>query len=209
MAACRDSPEEVTYFASELRLNYGMGRVQGGDWDRGGSHRRMRESTLYRSLEQYFLNDVPWEETGLYERAAQQIKTTGQFRGYEILDAFRQVRCEYIDDLYRSISETGYRPNAAAGHEQATDNAFESTYANHLEPLVLVGRDGDIFLTEGSHRFTIASLLELESIPVNVLCRHVEWQQIRDRIAVASGDTFPEDLDAYHGHPDLSDITSC
>jgi hypothetical protein len=56
-------PAAVTYFTNELRLNWGLGRVQGGDWDVDGDHRPMRKTTLYRSLEQHFEEGVPWERT--------------------------------------------------------------------------------------------------------------------------------------------------
>lgn len=201
------SPTAVTYFTNELRLNWGVGRVQGGDWDVDGDHHPMRETTLYRSLAQHFKKDVPWERTELYEHAARQIRSSGQFRGYESLDAFRERRCEYIDCLYESIRKEGYRPNEDDGHRPADDNAFENAYANHLEPLVVIGRTGELMLTEGSHRFTIVDLLELDSIPVYVLCRHVEWQRVRDRLAGCSLDELPDHLAPLRSHPDLTDIT--
>lgn len=201
------SPAEITYFTNELRLNWGLGRVQGGDWDTDSNHRRMRETTLYRSLKRHFNEDIPWEQTELYQHAAQQIETHGGFRGYKNIEGFREQRCEYIDDLYASIRDDGYRPNKIGGHQQADDNAFEEAYANHLEPLIVIGRSGEMFLTEGSHRFTIASLLELESIPVYVLCRHVEWQRVRDKIACAPSRAVFEDAGVALEHPDLVDIT--
>lgn len=58
-------PTAVAYFTNELRLNWGLGRVQGGDWDINGNHRRMRETTLYRSLKRHFDDSIPWEQTEL------------------------------------------------------------------------------------------------------------------------------------------------
>jgi hypothetical protein len=106
-------------------------------------------------------------------------------RGYESLDEYRRVRCVYLDDLMRSIEEEGYRPNAETSHEPAAAvNGFEMAYVHRLEPVVAIGRGGEIQLCEGFHRAAIASVLELERIPVNVLCRHEEWQRVRDRIVV-------------------------
>ncbi|MFC7072266.1 hypothetical protein ACFQJ7_05185 [Halovenus rubra] len=199
---------EVTYFTNEIRLNWGLGRVQGGDWGVDGDHRLLRETPRYCSLEQHFEKGVPWERTELYARAAQQIESGNQVRGYESLGAFRERRCEYIDDLYRSIKTEGYRPNEKEGHHPADDNAFEDAYAHHLEPLVVIDRDGEPLLTEGFHRFIIADLLQLDSIPVYVLCRHVEWQRTRDRVAGVPSGEFPEKLSSLRCHPDLTDIMS-
>lgn len=201
-------PTELTNFTNELRLNWGLGRVQSGDWDINGDDKLLRETTLYRSLERHFEDGVPWKQTELYEHAAQQIDSRGQFRGYESLDVFRQRRCEYIDELYMYIKNEGYRPNETEGHQPADDNAFEDAYANHLEPLVVIDRTGELLLTEGFHRFTIADLLQLDAITVYVLCRHVEWQRTRDRVAGGQSDEFLEELSSLRCHPDLTDITS-
>jgi len=105
-------------------------------------------------------------------------------RGYESPSEYVRVRCAYLDNLFKSIRDDGYRSNAAAYHEMATeDNKFEDAYANHLDPLVAISRTGEIYWLEGYHRFAIASILELEEIPVYVLCRHEEWQRVRDALS--------------------------
>lgn len=203
------SPGDVTHCTSELGLNWGLGRVQGGDWDREENARPVRETTLYRGLEQRFEDGRDWEETALYRRAEERFESGEAFRGYESLAAFRNTRCEYIDDLFRKIEREGYRPNEEATHEKATpDNAYEDAYAHHLEPVVVVGRSGDVYWTEGYHRFTIASILGIEEIPVNVLCRHEEWQRVRERIHDAPGSELPPELDAHRAHPDVQDVLS-
>jgi len=204
------SPDAVTYYTDELRLDRGLGRVQGGDWDREEHCRPFRETTLYRGLEQRFEEGRDWEETALYRRAKEEFERGETVRGYESLREFRAVRCEYIDELFHSIEREGYRPNAAATHEKAAeDNSFEDAYANHLEPLVVIGRDGEVHWTEGNHRFAIASILGLDAVPVYVLCRHEHWQRVRDRMHDArdgaAATDLPSDLEAHLGHPDLRD----
>lgn len=201
------SPDDVTYCTNALRLNWGLGRVQGGDWDRSENRRPIRETTLYRGLEQRFVESRDWEETALYQRVEGQFETDETVRGYDSLAAFRTVRCEYIDDLFHTIEREGYRPNADATHEKASDdNPWEDAYANHLEPLVVIGRDGEVIWTEGYHRFTIASILEIEEIPVYVLCRHERWQAIRDQISVSSAGALSSELEAQLEHPDVGDV---
>lgn len=202
------APADVEYYTGEVRLNWGLGRVQGGSWDRE-ANRSIRETDHYRGLEQRFVDGRDWEETALYEKAKAGFEEDGQFRGYESLEEFRSVRCEYVDELFRSIREEGYRPNAEASHDRAADdNPFEDAYANHLEPLVVVGRGGGIYWAEGYHRFTIASILGLDEIPVHVLCRHEQWQRVRDRFHDAPVSELPPELEAYRDHPDVRDVLS-
>ncbi|MWG32952.1 hypothetical protein GQS65_00330 [Halomarina oriensis] len=105
------------------------------------------------------------------------------------------------------MREDGYRPNAAASHEKATeDNAFEDAYANHLDPLVAISRTGDVYWAEGYHRFAIASVLGVETIPVLALCRHQAWQQARDDLCTELSFSRPSGLEEHSNHPDMQDI---
>jgi len=117
-------------------------------------------------------------------------------RGYESPSEYVRVRCAYLDNLFKSIRDDGYRSNAAAYHEMATgDNKFEDAYANHLDPLVAISRTGEIYWLEGYHRFAIASILELEEIPVYVLCRHEEWQRVRDALSTEPSSSLSSELE--------------
>jgi hypothetical protein len=200
-------PADVRYYNGTLRLNWGLGRVQGGDWDQEEHCHRFRETTLYRSLQQRFEHGHDWEETALYQQARERFERGETVRGYESLQEFRTVRCAYIDDLYRRIEQEGYRPNRVGGHQRASDeNPFEDAYANHLDPIVTIARDGDIYWAEGNHRFAIADILGLDAVPVYVLCRHEQWQRTRERIHGTPASEVPPDLQSSLDHPDLQDI---
>lgn len=203
----RVDPDDVTHYTDELRLDLGLGRVQGGDWDCEEHCRPFRETTLYRGLEQRFEEGRDWEDTDLYRWAEDRFERGETVRGYDTLAEYRRVRCEYVDDLYHSIEREGYRPNREASHERASDdNPLEDAYANHLEPLVAIGRDGEVYWTEGYHRLAIATILGLDAIPVLVLCRHEEWQRVRERLHGTPRSELPPDLRAYRDHPDLQDV---
>jgi hypothetical protein len=104
-----------------------------------------------------------------------------------------------MDQLYETIQEEGYRPNRGALYDEPKE--VESPH--ELEPLVLIGRSGEVYWTEGFHRLIIAKLLETDRIPVYVVRRHEQWQHIRDRMCDRS--TEP---DRYADHPDVEDIRS-
>ena len=203
-ATVRIDPADLTYHNQTLRLDRGIGRVEGGDWDVDGRG-PFRETAAYRSIRRRHEDGDAWEETPLYRRAAEGFEAGERVRGYESVDEYRQVRCAYLDDLIRSIEKEGYRPNAEAGHEPAsTENAFETAYAHRLEPLVAIGRDGEIQLCEGFHRASIASVVGLDRIPVNVLCRHEGWQRVRNRVATDQSTVRGREppIDPRY-HPDL------
>jgi hypothetical protein len=206
-------PGDVDRFTNALSLLWGVGRIQGGDWHAAASDATgvIRENRVYRGLSQRFDDGRPWADTDLYAWAAERYAAEGSVRGYDTLEDFREVRLAFLDDLYATIRDEGYRPNRDAGHEPAdASNEFETAYANELEPLVAIAPDGEILWVEGYHRFAIADLLDLDAIPVLVCCRHADWQARRD--AIATGDAERARSQDLHGgfdveeHPDLADL---
>jgi hypothetical protein len=206
--AIRIDPTELTHHNQSLRLDRGIGRVEGGDWDAEGRE-SFRGTAVYRSIRRRCEESDAWEETPLYRRAKERFEAGGRVRGYESVDEYRRVRLAYIDDLIWSIEEEGYRANTEAEHEPASaENDFEGAYVHRLEPVVAIGRVGEIQLCEGFHRAAIASVLELDGIPVNVLCRHEKWQQVRDRIASDPSATHEQELPIDpRVHPDLRGLS--
>lgn len=196
-------PNAIEHYNHEIGLGWGLGRIESGNWDSRENCSRLSETATYKGLTQRFEKGYDWEDTALYRRAKERFENRDSFRGYDSLEQYRRVRCEYTDRLFRSIEQDGYRPNEAATHEKPTeDNPFENVYVHRLEPLVVIGRFGDIYWNEGYHRLVIASLVGVSEVPVYVLCRHDQWQQTRDRIYNASA----SDLEAHPDHPDLRDV---
>jgi hypothetical protein len=197
----RVDPEEVTFYAV-VSLKWGLGRVRGGEWDRRANCGRVSDVYIHEGLTQRFEEGYDWEETAYYRWARNQFDAGNTVRGYETLEAFRTQRCEYVDDLFESVREEGYRPN----FETTYDDPGEVEYAHDLEPLVLVGRSGEIIWSEGFHRLVVASILGIDEIPVYVLRRHEQWQEVRDAIDGVPATGLPPELEAYTDHPDVRDV---
>ena len=197
-------PTTVRYDNHEIRLNWGLGRVKGGNWDDKENCNLLSEGPIYRGLNQRFEENYDCEETILYQKLKETFEDGGTVRGYTSLEEYRNIRCEHIDKLFHSIEETGYRPNKEATHEKpAIDNPFEDAYVHYLEPLVVIGRSGDIYLTEGYHRFILAPIAGINEIPVYVSCRHEQWQRVRDQVHDTPASNLPSKLNVYSDHPDL------
>jgi hypothetical protein len=200
-------PARIRRWNNEVDLHWGLGRVQAGNWDANEHCEPVRELVNYRGLRQRFEEGRDWDDTALYEAAASAFAAGESFRGYDSLAEFEAERLSYLDALHASIREEGYRPNRDATHDPASDgNDFEDAYVHHFEVLVVVRRDGEVCLTEGVHRFAIADLLGLDALPVEVLCRHADWQATRDKIAATPPSERRDVAGDHADHPDLRDV---
>jgi hypothetical protein len=111
-------------------------------------------------------------------------------------------RCRELEELYQSLATNGYlthrqiyRKNRKLIHSKNNDGIHPNVHEINVD----VGRDGQLLWRRiGQNRLAIAKILDLDKVPVRILVRHTEWQQIRD--AIRSGNRRPID------HPDLNDI---
>lgn len=197
----RVDPAEVEWF-NVVPLRWGLGRVRGGEWDRPENCRRIEETYIYRGLTQRFEEGKKWEETAYYDWAVEQFEEGDQVRGYESLNAFVTNRLPQIEALYESVRDEGYRPNRGTVYESPAD----IEYIHELEPLVVVGRSGEVIWSEGFHRLVVAAIVGADEIPVYVLRRHEDWQRLRDEFATTLPEERRPELQAYADHPDVRDV---
>jgi hypothetical protein len=197
----RVDPSVVDRFTL-VSLEWGLGRVRDGDWDRPEHCRTLREMVIYEGLRQRFEEGKRWKETDYHEWAEGRLDELGRFRGCETIEEFREKRCRRIDELFERMRTEGYRPN----YERFYDTPEEVEHVHALEPLVVIGREGEVLWSEGFHRFTLADLLDITAVPVYVLRRHAGWQQRRDDIYVRSETVSVSESDAETTHPDLRDL---
>lgn len=193
----RVDPSAVTRY-SPVSFAWGLGRVRGGSWDRPENCEWVEETWIYRGLKGRFEEGRDWEETVYYEHVVEQFELEVSYRGYETVEA----RLAGVDALYKSMSEVGYRPNRGTVY----DDPGGIDHIHDLEPLVLVGRSGEIIWSEGFHRLVIAKLVGIEVVSVYVLRRHERWQRIRDELATTPPEERRPELRAYADHPDLKEI---
>lgn len=199
----RVDPADAEYYTT-TSLEWGLGRVRGGDWDRATNCGTLHDTTTAKGLRQRFGDGLAWEETALYEWASEQFTEGNEVRGYESLDRFGAERLTYLDDLFDRIRRDGYRPN----YETTYDDPTEVERVQDLEPLVVLGRSGGVRWNEGYHRLFIAKILGIDEIPVYVVRRHEQWQRKRDAISETPASELPPELEAYADHPDVQDVSS-
>lgn len=192
--------------------------VRGGGWDQNistddiglyGFEHEITSPTLYRydqyilaqSLQVHFANGVAWEETRFYEYLIEN-KTKVEDKSGNYSDV--EKRLSQIDDLYDEISKNGYQSQEELS---LMSIPLISSPPNTKEIKVAIGRDGEILLVDGRHRFVIARILDFESIPVKVVLRHAKWMEFRNELHSAGQCAEDESKTELKNHPDLVDIS--
>lgn len=123
----------------------------GGDWDIAKVE--LESTPLYQSFYEHFMQDLPWEYTNYYTQLneghlSQRVKSNGSVK--DLLESYER--------LFILMKKTGF---------------------NKLNPIVVhIGRDGELIRHDGSHRLTIAKLLDLPQIPVRVKLIHQDAKSL-------------------------------
>ena len=189
-------PDEVRNFNETISTHFGLGIIKNGGWDLEKNCKPISSTTHYRGFKQRFEKGYDWTDTVYFEKRKEGLST------------HKTKRLDYIDEIYNDMKENGYRPNYDAKHDapEGGERQGQLQHIHALEPLVTIGRNGEVYLSEGFHRFALAKILDIESIPVNVLARHKKWQQIREQMYTNSNPPLDPKLNNYIEHPDLEDL---
>ena len=193
-----------------------FGRVESGNWDRrpydatpchGGPPMelfyadRIEDGPFYRAIESHFVDGVRWEDTEFVRRVIDLLEDGHEFVWRDC--SCREdvlARCRRVEELHRSMRRHGclsYRELTSASRRE---EGF--LRCMNQEIVVDVGRDGELLLVSGKHRYAVARALGLDEIPVAFLVRHAKWMEVR-RAAARGAEAVPvEPAD----HPDLRDI---
>ena len=147
-----------------------------GEWDNLETN-DIYESYTYDSFADRFKYNKGWEQTNYYKKLTKDWRNENKSHG----EALR--RLERYDDIYYDIKSNGF---------------------NIEYPIeVVITRNGEYIIWDGKHRFTIAKLLDLESVPVEVRAVHSSWLKLRDEI---HNNGLPEGYEDLRDHPDLQDV---
>jgi hypothetical protein len=182
----------------EFAPEKGLGRVVGGDWDL--RREEFVKLDVYEAFRDVVAGRASWPETEFYRRVMACIMDGEVLWSCSNEQEFQQ-RCSSLEALYADIAENGYKSVAERG-----TNPHEPLSLFGLDEIgVAIARDGELLFTNGAHRLTIAYLLDLPVIPVQVLARHPGWMAFRRDVAdyaVRHGGRLRQLV----GHPDLANI---
>ncbi len=178
-------PDDITRSAA-YDFNLYVNDVLPGDWD----HRTidLNQSLNYRSVVQHFRDSVPWEETDFFRDTAPRFERGAKVRGARTVTELKRYYATHVQEVFEDIKENGFLVRNS--------------------PHVHIARDGQIlFGSRGLQRLAMAKVVGVERIPCHVRTRHVEWQQLRDRIAELGCKQCWTVVDRkFANHPDLTDL---
>lgn len=185
-----------------FRRRKNVNTIVDGDWDK---HRRpWDENVLYQSLRAVFVDGVDWEDTEFVQKRLEIIDITGDTYGCESHDEFLNKRVGYIEDLYHSMAENGYLTQRQAPKDSRNSDIFHEVSVN-------IGRNGELIFNNqsGHHRLSLAKILNIDAIPLLVVVRHKEWQEIREEIDTTNSiEDLCSSAKAHVEHPDTQDVAS-
>jgi len=168
-----------------------------GDWDQEVD--KFNNLDVYKAIKKRYEKNIDWPDTEFYQRVIKEIRGGNNKWGCNSINEF-EIRCENIDKLIRSIDKIGY-----VSQKKLYDNycCRQSQYSSPMKPglveiTVDIDRNGNYLFVDGRHRLSIAKVIGIDSVPVQIKARHKKWQDKRER--------------AYHqeqsvsNHPDLINI---
>lgn len=194
-----DSNDIKKYYSGDgpwSNASKGIGFVKDGEWDLKDTI-PIKQYTIYKSFEDHFCNNIPWEETPIInEKVERRFSHRQEFEKKEELQKHYVEEYKKYDELYHHIKKKGL---------DLVPMNRPIDYRQYDVIEVHIGRDGEfIFKGNGHHRLAIALLLDLNNIPVRVHVRHENWQKLREK--VYKNDISKTQLNDLNSHPDLQDV---
>jgi len=197
------SPTQINYSASGIKSRQ-IGTIKRGDWDKSKSE--FNNTWVYEGLHERFIKGYEWEDTKYFKKAKENIEKSGSLYGHTTIDSFINHWGKYLDNLYQTIKNEGYKTTKGvdtSNRDQERHTTLTQYKRNAHEISCNIGRNGEFLFHGGRHRLSIAKLLELDEIPIQIVVRHQGWQNLREDIY---NNGLAEKYNDLHDHPDLQDI---
>lgn len=200
------SPNDLNYVSTYKRD--GIFHILDGDWHE--QCKPFEETYRYSMFKSHFDQGVPWEDTAEFQVLAERLRRTGSIGTLDLPAQEQSVEqlkqyYEYIDRLYARIKRHGYERQSTLSSSDDFAGRTISPPLNEIQ--VCVGPTGRLLVKSGYHRYTIAKLLGVKTVPVRTQIRHKNWQHIRESIHRGDGLDQPDSrLLRYSDHSELADL---
>ena len=198
-------PSKVTESTDTARYQLRrFGKVRGGNWDQRTD--TIAEDVVYQSFKERFQKNRSWKDTEYYTNIQSRIENNKHTRAGYSISALDDYFAEF-DDLYTKIESDGYQTQQsleASDPETTRVKNMDAPVPQMNEIGVCIGRNGNLLHSyRGKHRLMISKLADVDSIAVQVLTRHREWQSVRDQLR---HEGIQNEYSKLSTHPDLEDI---
>jgi hypothetical protein len=131
------------------------------------------EFTIHETIKELFVDGVSPEDTQQYKtmKAAIENKdwhTSRNCRTQGDLGAYFRT----LEDIYRELSNGKYRPRSEVNHAYLGKRSRR--YPDEI--LLAIDRNGEYLLESGgTHRLSIAKLLEIHIVPAVIIRKHYQY----------------------------------
>ena len=166
---------------------------------------KFEEKVIYQSFYDYFIKEKEWEETNFYKKVVSEIKG-GEYRwGCSSVSEYNR-RCKDLDKLFYDIKKNGIKIQKTLGKTVLLKKNRIQEIKDEIG--ILIGSEGELIHRNGQHRLSIAKLLNLDKVPVQILYRHKNWLKFRKEILTYIRREMKGKALQPLLHPDLTDIPS-
>lgn len=182
-----------------------VGKVLSGSWDQRKED--FKNLKLYRSFHQVFVKEEDWEETPFIKAALEDINKGEIVYGCNTKTELLQSRVQYIENLYKDIKENGYRRQGKNPDDNRDRGKSHEGILHEVN--ISIGRNGELLFnnTAGHNRLSIAKILELNEIPMTIIVRHKQWQEMRKEVYSANSfSQLCEKTKTVLDHPDIRSL---
>ena len=179
-----------------------LGRVVDGNWD-SRRNEFTRHNSLYHLLIDRFEKGLKWDESMVFKDYEVKVEN-GERKWHGCLSKDELIRrASQVDELFMKMKKEGYVLQRISRKSTRLSDKIDEVTVN-------IDRHGNfIYNSSGAHRLVIALILGIDTIPVRVLLRHTQWQDVRDKfVKLKKNHDIPCHLLKYADHPDLQDILS-
>ena len=142
--------------------NIRCGQFLDGDWDNPVGP-KFEDLIEYVSIRDHIFGNCQWRHSDFAKRIVRYMQNNGVVRGgYTDINDFLNDRTVQINELVSSIKRHGVLPAADGIRKSVLDDIS-----------VNLGRNGEIlFNNRGHHRLSIAKILGINTVPVQVVVVH-------------------------------------
>lgn len=126
----------------------------------------VREIEVVKACARHWHDNIPWDETGIYQRMMEYINHRGKVDRLES-ESDVKVRYQELDDLYRTVLQNG--------ELTCRRDLIPGNFREEGGILVHIGPDGSpYFGGKGHHRLAVALAAGIDFIPVQLGVVHLD-----------------------------------
>jgi hypothetical protein len=152
----KNKDKETIHFADRVFEKKMRGKVVAGNWDI--TNYKFTDLPIYEAFKRRIKEGVEWQDTKFYKGVFKAVESGRFVWGIKNKDDLDN-HCKYLDSLYESIKNEGYRLNRNICDKNSSYDEID----------VNIGRNGEYLFQNGVHRLSIAKILGIKNVPSNQL----------------------------------------